>query len=159
MSKIGIAICFFVLGCAFSVIASPFWIKAQEGTPQSDEHRTVIGVDRGESLLFGVVGIETDSNQSRDINQDWYENGPMLIPKLSKTTANLLVVCACLGVISLCGAFIWLIYSSIAGIDERSAIVATKIGAAFGILVLNYPLVHVMLDLSDFHCVYLRDLL
>ena len=59
MSKIGIAICFFVLGCAFSVIASPFWIKAQEGTPQSDEHRTVINggfVKRAGQQGLGIDG-------------------------------------------------------------------------------------------------------
>ena len=117
------------------------------------------GLPRLTHLLSSVVSVETENNQSEESDEVADRPGPMLTPKFSKTTAQWAALVFGLCIPILFCVFIWFIYSSVTGVDERNSIIAAKIGAALGAFVLNYPLVHVILDLLDFHRVYLRDLL
>ena len=110
-------------------------------------------------MSLGVISVKAHNDQREDRDDAGNPELPMIVPVLSKSSARLLAVGVGASIPVLIGMFVWFIYSSLGAIDEHGAVIGAKTGAAFGCLVLTYPLIHALLDLLTFGCVYRDHLL
>ena len=109
--------------------------------------------------LLSVPSVETDDCQCGEGYKSGDQELPTLSHKLTKHAAAMLAYALLLCIPILFGAFIWLVYSAVGIVNKHDSIIAAKIGAALVAFFLVYPLIHAVLDLLTFGCVYARDLL
>jgi len=122
-------------------------------------HKVVVSGLRNISLLLSIVGIDRDNNECCDGYKSGDPEYPPITPNFDAVEARWLSIVLVVMILLCSGCGIWLINSAAVIEDVSDAIRAYKLTVGLVLVALVWPLVHAALDLSDYGCIYGRDLL
>jgi len=155
--------------CAPLAVLNGFNLSHRYPSPFVEFHRFNSGIHRPPSLYRCLLRSTPLSSSVESINAyyDYAEETDArcdpeahpLTPVFDKGVARFIVFCCACFILVLFGLFIRLVEATFLGVNEHGPVLAVKVGAVFGTLLLIYLLVHASLDLLEWGAIFGNDLL